>query len=68
MLSVTLPFGTDNPSVVEIRNQQGYVVKSLPYTGNPYLNFMVGDLPMGVYFISHTMNGHVITKEFAIIR
>ncbi len=68
MLNVTVPFGTDNPSVVEIRNQQGYVVKSLPYTGNPYLSFMVGDLPMGVYFISCSVYGHVITKEFAIIR
>jgi hypothetical protein len=67
-LAVTMPFGTDNPSQVAITNQQGDIVASLTYTGNPNLVFMTGNLTMGIYFISHTINGHTITQQFAIVR
>jgi PKD repeat protein len=67
-LAVTMPFGTDNPSQVAITNQQGDIVASLTYTGNPNLVFMTGNLTMGIYFISHTINGHTFTQQFAIVR
>jgi PKD repeat protein len=67
-LYVTLPNGTDNNSVVTLRDMQGTLLRTFTYTGVKTFNWNVGNLVAGVYAITIEINHKPFGQQLMLVR